>query len=211
MSGVQARLAIREPPSCPVVDALSDGASATDVGWTSGDESSGDGSVVEQVHSTSVLETQADFETGGEGVYRVRRAASADCPCSVIASCGHPVTDVRVRNDPRELVVTVHLPSPEPLEEIVEAIEATGTRTELRYLVCTKSKVGTDPVVVDRRRLTSRQREVLETAHRMGYFEYPRRTNAEGVAREIGIARSTFAEHLAVAQSRLVGSALGDG
>lgn len=205
MSGVRARLSIREPPSCPVAGSLANGTTATEVEWTAGG-----GPVTEQFRAPSKLDMEADFEANGESVYRVEREETTDCPCSVIESCGHPVTDVQVRSNPPELVVTVHLPSPEPLEEIIEAIEATGTKTELRYLVRTRSKGGADPIVVDRKRLTSRQREVLRTALKMGYFEYPRETNAEGVAEEIGIARSTFAEHLAAAQSTLVENVLGD-
>ena len=206
MTGVRARLSIREPPNCPVADSLSRGTNATAVEWTTGRDP-----VTEQFRAPSQLDLDADFEANGESVYRVEREKATDCPCSVIESCGHPVSDVKVKSNPSELVVTVHLPSSEPLEEIIDAIEATGSETQLRYLVRTKSKGGADPIVVDRKRLTSRQREVLRTALELGYFEYPRETNAEGVAEEIGIARSTFAEHLAAAQSTLVETVLGDG
>ncbi|AUX10400.1 bacterio-opsin activator HTH domain-containing protein [Halalkaliarchaeum desulfuricum] len=206
MSGVRARLSIREPPNCPVAASLEGGTTATAVEWTAGMDP-----VTEQFKAPTELDLEADFEANGQSVYRVEREDTTDCPCSVIESCGHPVSEVEVRSNPSELVVTIHLPSPEPLEEIIDAIESTGSETELRYLVRTKTKGGADPIVVDRTRLTSRQREVLETAHRLGYFEYPRETNAEGVAEEIGIARSTFAEHLAAAQSTLVENVLGDG
>jgi len=43
----------------------------------------------------------------------------------------------------------------------------------------------------------------MRTATRLGYFEYPREADAEEVAASIGIARSTFAEHLAAAQRRV--------
>ena len=54
--------------------------------------------------------------------------------------------------------------------------------------------------------LTDRQREVLTVAHEMGYFEHPRDANAEAVAADLDITPSTFAEHLAAAQSKLVDS-----
>ena len=60
-----------------------------------------------------------------------------------------------------------------------------------------------DPVVVDRGRLTERQREVVRTAQRLGYFEHPRGASATEVADAIGIARATFSEHLAAAQRRV--------
>ena len=63
-------------------------------------------------------------------------------------------------------------------------------------------------VPVDVGRLTDRQREVLETAYGMGYFEYPRGANASEVAGELGIEPSTLAEHLAAAQSKLLAELL---
>jgi predicted DNA binding protein len=54
------------------------------------------------------------------------------------------------------------------------------------------------------RRLTDRQREVLRTAHEMGYFEYPRGANAGEVATALDIEPSTFTEHLNAAQSKLL-------
>ena len=65
-----------------------------------------------------------------------------------------------------------------------------------------------DLVVLDRARLTDRQREVLQTAHEMGYFEHPRAANATEVAGSLDINRSTFAEHLASAQSKLLDAIL---
>jgi hypothetical protein len=44
---------------------------------------------------------------------------------------------------------------------------------------------------------------VLETAHRMGYFDHPKGADAGDVADELGISRSTLAEHLSTAQSKL--------
>jgi hypothetical protein len=42
----------------------------------------------------------------------------------------------------------------------------------------------------------------------MGYFEHPRTANAGEVADELDISRSTFAEHLAAAQSKLLDAVL---
>ena len=45
---------------------------------------------------------------------------------------------------------------------------------------------------------------MVETAHEMGYFEYPRGANAEEVAAELDVHPSTLAEHLAAAQAKLL-------
>lgn len=55
----------------------------------------------------------------------------------------------------------------------------------------------------DLRKLTDRQYEVIEAAVRMGYFSYPRDSNAKDVASSLGITSSTFTEHLNTAQAKI--------
>lgn len=52
--------------------------------------------------------------------------------------------------------------------------------------------------------LTDRQREVVEAAHRAGYFEWPREATAEEVAESQDIAPSTLHGHLRKAQAQIV-------
>jgi len=52
-------------------------------------------------------------------------------------------------------------------------------------------------------RLTARQREVLETAVRAGYYENPRETTQEGLAAELGVSPATVGEHLRKIESRV--------
>jgi predicted DNA binding protein len=42
----------------------------------------------------------------------------------------------------------------------------------------------------------------------MGYFNHPRDANATAVAEDLDISPATFAEHLALAQSKLLDSIL---
>lgn len=51
--------------------------------------------------------------------------------------------------------------------------------------------------------LTSRQRDVLQTAHLAGYFDRPRENSGEEVASILGISGATFSEHLRTAQHKL--------
>lgn len=60
--------------------------------------------------------------------------------------------------------------------------------------------------VVDR--LSDRQREAVEAAIVLGYYEFPRRATTEDVAAELDCAASTAAEHLRKAESTLVGGLL---
>jgi hypothetical protein len=59
------------------------------------------------------------------------------------------------------------------------------------------------PLPVDR--LSSRQREVFRLARARGYYDHPRRTNADALAEELGVSSSTVHEHLRKAEAKLLG------
>jgi len=52
--------------------------------------------------------------------------------------------------------------------------------------------------------LTDRQRDVLETAYEMGYYEVPRKASSDTVAAELGLEVSTVTEHLQRAERNLL-------
>lgn len=56
--------------------------------------------------------------------------------------------------------------------------------------------------------LTARQREILETAYDLGYFDVPRSASTIDVADELQLDSSTVSEHLQRAERNLVGSLL---
>jgi predicted DNA binding protein len=56
--------------------------------------------------------------------------------------------------------------------------------------------------------LSTRQAEVLELAHETGYFDWPRRTDAETLADRLDISHTTFLEHLRKAEEKIINEAL---
>ncbi|QGA81481.1 helix-turn-helix domain-containing protein [Halomicrobium sp. LC1Hm] len=64
---------------------------------------------------------------------------------------------------------------------------------------------GPDPSGPD---LSQRQRDALETAHRLGYYERPRGATHEDVADELGCAPATASEHLQKAEATVVEAVL---
>lgn len=58
--------------------------------------------------------------------------------------------------------------------------------------------------------LTERQREVIRTAHEMGYYEVPREATTGDVAAALGVESSTVVEHLQRAEANLVDRVLSD-
>ncbi|MDZ5809922.1 bacterio-opsin activator domain-containing protein [Halorubrum sp. AD140] len=56
--------------------------------------------------------------------------------------------------------------------------------------------------------LTDRQREVLETAHDVGYYDWPREVTAEELADRFDISPATLHQHLRAAEQKLIALAL---
>jgi predicted DNA binding protein len=95
------------------------------------------------------------------------------------------------------------------LQGVITTLRAEFSQVDIRRLLRTRGDQSHhDLVFVDRGRLTERQREVLRTAHEMGYFERPKGANAGEVAAALGISRSTFTEHLSAAQTKLLDAIL---
>jgi PAS domain-containing protein/GAF domain-containing protein len=60
------------------------------------------------------------------------------------------------------------------------------------------------------RQLTDRQYEALETAHAMGYFEWPRESSGEDVAEALDITQPTVNKHLRLGERKVFDLLLGD-
>lgn len=223
--GVRAELAVHGPSNCPVASLADErNERVTGVTWTRSDGEvteevrveGGGGEVIGAVRDgggdgrSAPGDLRPVLDAGDGRIYRFHRAADAGCACEAVESLGVPVADVRAEEG--VLVLTLNLEDVETLRDAVADLGAVADRVEVRSLVRADVGVGAggDPTLVDRDRLTDRQREVLRTAHEMGYFEYPREASAAAVAAELGVGPSTLAEHLAAAQRKLLADLLDD-
>ena len=216
LNGVRAGLVLRGLQNCPAaaVSTRHDGA-ITGVNWT---QSDGDHVEEFRVRDRTAIEradididAEAVVDLGDERVYRFVRPDDDACACEVIGELGCPIVDARAEEG--ALYLTLHLPDLERLRDVVAGLEDRADRIEVRYLIHGSADGDgvPDRTLVDRDRLTDRQCEVLRTALRMGYFERPRDANATDVAEALDIAPSTFAEHLAAAQRKLLEEVLSEG
>ncbi|RQG96555.1 helix-turn-helix domain-containing protein [Natrarchaeobius chitinivorans] len=215
MSGFRATVVIHDPAGCPVAGVS--GAVEEPIDSVTRTRSTADDVVVEEfgvskdgrveehdpVDDVELTTVQSNDR---ESVYRFERESTADCACEVVEDTGTPITSVRAQDG--SLLLSFHTLELEEIAEIVDDLRERFDGVLVEGLTQDHESASKDPVVVDRDVLTGRQREVLETAQRMGYFEYPKGANATDVADELGVARSTFTEHLAAAQTKLMGAIL---
>ena len=141
------------------------------------------------------------FSTDETRTYRFTRDWEG-CACEIVERSDSPVARVRAADG--ALLITVTVPDVEAVKAVVADLRAHFEEVSLQYLTQGGEVTGSDPVLVERGNLTDRQREVLQTAFDMGYFEHPRAANAGEVATALSITRSTFTEHLAAAQSKIL-------
>jgi len=139
-------------------------------------------------------------------VYRFERPQNRGCVCECIERHGCPVADVHARDG--SLYVTFYATDVETVQDALADLQDWFDDVTVRRLTQSSEDGDRDVVVVDRGRLTDRQREVLETCVEMGYFEHPRDTNGTEVAAALDISPATFSEHLAAAQRTLLESVL---
>lgn len=162
--------------------------------------------VLEFVAGGPVDGAEKIFQYGDESVYRLRADAHGDCVCRGVETLGFPVREHRVRDG--RVLLTFFVPGVDAIQTVVEELSSRGASVSVRRLTRSGDADDRELVLVDRGELTARQREVLERAHELGYFEHPKGANAGEVARDLGISTATFTEHLSAAQRKLLDAIL---
>jgi hypothetical protein len=215
-TGIRAEIRVDAPTGCPTTQAVTrTGTSTADVARAV----SGDGErVVEEFLLADPVGVDLDdvdadaefevvFDYGDHVTYRFERDRDVACPCETVDANDCPVVDVSVRGE--DFHLTFHAPDMSALQSVIGELRDAFPSLDVKRLLRSEGEADTHNLVfVDRGRLTERQFEVLQTAHRMGYFDHPKGANAGDVADALDITRSTFSEHLAAAQSKLLDAIL---
>ncbi|MFB6153412.1 MAG: helix-turn-helix domain-containing protein [Halodesulfurarchaeum sp.] len=209
-AGIRAKLRIGNLDTCPIASVSDEGVECYNVSKRVEPES---GRVTEEFATDAngdlegVEGLEPVFSYGQKSVYRFQREFGQDCACETVEQFDCPIVEVQATDG--NLSMVFHAPSMAELRDAVTALREQYDEVDVQRLVSSKSEDGADDLVfVDRGELTQRQREVLETAYEMGYFQHPKGANAGEVAESLGITTSTFTEHLAAAQSKLLSAIL---
>ncbi|WP_458189059.1 helix-turn-helix domain-containing protein [Haladaptatus sp. NG-WS-4] len=206
---IRAVLTVPSPGDCPV--ALASAATDTpvqSVHWShpTDDTIVEDFTLSEELSAEAADDVHEVFRTGEERRYRFERDTATPCVCGAVESFGVPVSNVRA--EAGSLVLTVYVPAVDEVKGVVERLRERFGQVSISHLSQSGADSDGDLVLVDRAKLTDRQREVIETAYELGYFRHPKGANAGDVAEALGISRSTFSEHLAAAQTKLLAMVL---
>ena len=89
------------------------------------------------------------------------------------------------------------------VKEFMEKIDAIGIRYRV-VLLADANFSPTSPLSL----LTEKQREVLITAYKLGYYDIPRKISSEELAKKLNLVDSTVVEHLRKAERRLMANML---
>lgn len=182
--------------------------------------SNGDGEVVQYVTlrggSTEEFRAAVADHPAVRDVVPVRRAESdsfqltvdGPTPESTVAPFNTRVRSTRVTAD--RAVLRIELPSRENLDALVERLEERYGRVSVLSLVEREWADGDGTLTVDTSALTEKQAVALEAAYRHGYFEQPRRSSATDIATVLGVAHSTYLQHLRAAQQKVFAEFYGE-
>ena len=147
------------------------------------------------------------FDYGAKAAYRFETPWVEASPFAVLDRHGIPASETTIRDG--RLFVTFHATDLPTLRSVLDEFrEGCADMQVLRLLQSSSTPEESDLVTVDRSELTERQREVLTAAYDAGYFDHPKGANAGEVAASLGIDRSTFSEHMAAAQRKLLSTLL---
>jgi len=203
---IRATLAFPEPAGCSVAAAARDAETAITQVSTSAALPGGDGRVTEFLVSGDLSErddVEAVFPYGEATVYRTRHDGGESCPCECLGRHGCPIH--RYEAGKESLTLVFHAADFETLQSVITDLQDRYPPVDVQQLLRPPLEGSPEErVFVNRGKLTDRQREVLERAYEMGYFERPKQANATEVAQDLGIAQSTFTEHLMAAQRKLL-------
>lgn len=204
--GIRATVSFTEPGDCPLTRASRSAEGVIEQVSTSVSLPGGDGSVTEFLARGDLADVdgvEPVFSYGETTLYRMTHDAPASSPYETLGEFGCPVH--RFAAEDGVLTLVFHTEEFGMLQSVMGEFRERYPPVDVqRLLQPPLSGSPAERVFVNRSKLTDRQLEVLTTAYEMGYFRRPKGANATEIADALGIAQSTFTEHLVAAQRKLL-------
>ncbi len=136
----------------------------------------------------------------------VSTSVDESCACAAIRQfeCVFDLEGVR----DGALRVSLVVPERSLLGDVVSALRETGASVDLRRI----SRLGDDggSVELDATAITEKQREAVELAVELGYYDRPRGTDLAELADRLDVSRSAVSQRLNAVESTLVQSLVAD-
>jgi DNA-binding CsgD family transcriptional regulator len=121
---------------------------------------------------------------------------------SQLTSGGFLATPFEVRDGKMK---TSFLGTAKQMRDILRSVDKTG----MKYKVLSLSDAKFSPSS-PLHRLTEKQREVLDKAYNLGYYDRPKKISSEELAKQLGLSKSTFVAHRRKAERRLLEEVLNE-
>ena len=91
-----------------------------------------------------------------------------------------------------------------PLEELIEVMEKAKTTIHFEVLKFEEKNLDDIYILQLFPQLPKKQRQAIELAYKHGYYQFPKKTNLDKLAKMIGISKATFQENLKKAEAKLM-------
>ncbi len=153
------------------------------------------------------LTLERDDGDGESGeVYTARQDICDNCVGLRFSQPGCTPEFLLVRDD--VVVFCAYLDDRDVLEDVVADVRSVAQEVRLRRLTRATEDVrpggGSAPGRVEALSLTDKQREAVEFAIEMGYYETPRRASLGDMADRLGVSRSALSQRLNAVEQKLV-------
>lgn len=159
---------------------------------------------VQLVGTTCHVTVGTEDEHPGEA-RTITTTVSEGCLCPLL--CGDGFAPVELSVDSGSLVIGAYADDRQTLSEATTRLEEGVERWRLRQLTTTANEdsvPGTVEGHVEQLTLTEKQREAVQTAVDMGYYDRPREASLGDLADRLGVTRSALSQRLNAVESKLV-------